>query len=200
MYVIGGELKGRRLVFVKNPKVRPMTQLVRESLFNIWRDHVQGAAVLDLFCGSGAVGIEALSRGAGRVDFVDLSVREASQNVRALGLESRCSIFRVDALKALERAAKNGKSYDLVFVGAPYPYEHLGRVIESFDRLPLLRPGALLTVEHEKGTSLPERFATFALLRGYAYGQTLITVFRANEANTGAPGAGNPGGGPGGIL
>ncbi|RPJ07291.1 MAG: hypothetical protein EHM28_07650 [Spirochaetaceae bacterium] len=60
MYIIGGELKGRHLVFTKNPKVRPMTQLVREALFNIWRDQVDDADMLDLFCGSGSVGIEAL--------------------------------------------------------------------------------------------------------------------------------------------
>jgi 16S rRNA (guanine966-N2)-methyltransferase len=182
MYIIGGELKGRRLVFTKNPKVRPMTQLVREALFNIWRESVTDAVMLDLFCGSGAVGIEALSRGAGHVDFVDLVTREASQNVRGLGLEARCAIFRVDALKALERAHKNGKTYSLVFVGAPYPYEHLNRVLASFDRLPLLRPDALLTVEHEKGTTLPTQFKNFSPLRDYAYGQTLITVFQAHGA------------------
>jgi 16S rRNA (guanine966-N2)-methyltransferase len=182
MYIIGGELKGRRLVFTKNPKVRPITQLVREALFNIWRDSVTDAFMLDLFCGSGAVGIEALSRGAGHVDFVDLSTREVTQNISNLGIESRCSVFRIDALKALERAVQNGKTYDLVFVGAPYPYAHLDRVLGSFDRLPLLRPDAILTVEHEKGSALPTHFMNFSLLRAYAYGQTLITLFKAADA------------------
>jgi 16S rRNA (guanine966-N2)-methyltransferase len=189
MYVIGGELKGRRLVFTKNPKVRPMTQLVREALFNIWRDRVTDAVMLDLFCGSGAVGIEALSRGAGHVDFVDLNTREASRNVRDLGLGARCAIFRVDALKALERAAKKDKTYDIVFAGAPYPYEHLPQVLSLFDRLPLLRPDAVLTIEHEKGSALPTHFKNFSLLRDYAYGQTLITVFKANGMVADAAGA-----------
>jgi 16S rRNA (guanine(966)-N(2))-methyltransferase RsmD len=190
MYIIGGELKGRRLVFTKNPKVRPMTQLVREALFNIWRDHVTDAVMLDLFCGSGSVGIEAISRGAGHVDFVDLSINEVKQNANTFGIEARCSIFRIDALKALDRAVQNGKTYDLVFVGAPYPYPHLAKVLESFDRMPLLRPGAILTVEHEKGSELPTQFNTFNLLRAYSYGQTLITLFQANSALTENDGAG----------
>jgi 16S rRNA (guanine966-N2)-methyltransferase len=186
MYIIGGELKGRRLVFTKNPKVRPMTQLVREALFNIWRDRVTDAVMLDLFCGSGSVGIEAVSRGAAHVDFVDLATREGAQNVRNIGIASRCSVFRVDALKALERAYKNGKTYDLIFVGAPYPYAHLERVLGMVDRLPLLRPDALLTVEHEKGSAFPDQFKRFGLLRAYAYGQTLITVFQAQGESASA--------------
>jgi 16S rRNA (guanine966-N2)-methyltransferase len=187
MYIIGGELKGRRLVFTKNPKVRPMTQLVREALFNIWRDRVTDAVMLDLFCGSGSVGIEAISRGAAHVDFIDLATRDVSQNIRNIGLASRCSVFRVDAVKALERAAKNGKTYDLIFVGAPYPYAHLERILGMLDRLPLLRPDALLTVEHEKGSVLPEQFKRFGLLRAYTYGQTFITVFQAHGATAAVP-------------
>jgi len=181
MHIIAGELKGRSLVFTKNPKVRPMTQLVREALFNIWRDHVADAVMLDLFCGSGSVGIEAISRGAGHVDFIDLSIREVTQNIRDLGTDANCSVFRIDALKGLERAAQNNKTYDLVFVGAPYPYEHLDLVLKSFDRLPLLRPGAILTIEHERVTALPTDFMNFSFLRTYTYGQTLITLFKAND-------------------
>lgn len=177
MHIIGGELKGRRLVFTKNPHVRPMTQLVREALFNIWRDRVTHAFMLDLFCGSGAVGIEAISRGAAHVDFVDLSVHEVKQNLSNLSLEPKASVFRIDAQKALVKAAKNNKRYDLIFVGAPYPYAQLDLILKSINRLQLLNPDAVLTVEHEKGSVLPSQLTNICFKRTYPYGQTLITLF-----------------------
>jgi 16S rRNA (guanine966-N2)-methyltransferase len=115
--VVAGELGGRRLLSPpRGSDVRPTADRVREALFAMLGD-VSGAQVLDLFCGTGALGIEALSRGAERATFVDSSIGPAERNVHALGLRARARLVRSDALEFLRRDAG---SYDLVLCDPPY--------------------------------------------------------------------------------
>jgi 16S rRNA (guanine(966)-N(2))-methyltransferase RsmD len=118
MRVVGGELGGRRLTAPprRSAAVRPTADRVREALFSILGD-VEGAAVLDLFCGTGALAIEALSRGAAHATLVDAHTALARRNVTGLGLESRCDVVRSDARRYLRRTRRR---FDLIFCDPPY--------------------------------------------------------------------------------
>src|SRR3954466_7517334 len=122
MRVIAGELKGRQLVAPRGWKGRPTSERVREAIFSSLGARVEGAAVLDLYCGTGALAIEALSRGAERAVLVDRDTRPALGNVQRLGLGERAELVRAEVehwLTAFSSSDRNGK-FDLVFVDAPY--------------------------------------------------------------------------------
>src|SRR5690242_10201798 len=143
MRVIAGELKGQRLVAPRGWKVRPTSDRVREAVFSILGERVRGATVVDLYCGTGALAIEALSRGAERAVLVDRDTRPALGNVQRLGLEQRADLVRADVgrwLGEVSPASFAGK-FDLVFVDAPYRLADL--VAQDLDtHLPkLLAPG-----------------------------------------------------------
>ena len=159
-----------------------MTQKVREAIFDILRDRIEGTRMLDLFCGSGSVGIEALSRGASRVDFVDLDIRTVIRNVNALGIDDSAGIYRRDALKAPQWLRKEGMSYGFVFVGAPYDYDKTKEILSLIGDSRLLEPDGLLMVEHRKGTDFPEALGGMAKRKTYRYGQTLLTTYRYESA------------------
>ena len=133
--------------------------------------------MLDLFCGSGSVGIEALSRGSIHVDFVDLDVRTVVRNVRALGVDSSVNIYRRDALKAPRWLQKEGKSYGFIFIGPPYEYPKTEEVLTLIDNRRLLEPGGSLMVEHRKGTDFPGELESLERKKTYHYGQTLISLY-----------------------
>src|SRR5215213_244256 len=121
MRVIAGELKGQRLVAPRGWKVRPTSDRVREAIFSALSDRVEGALVLDLYCGTGALAIEALSRGAARAVLVDRDTRPALGNVESLGLAGRAELVRSDAGRWLAARADDEARdrFDLVFVDAP---------------------------------------------------------------------------------
>jgi 16S rRNA (guanine966-N2)-methyltransferase len=174
MRVVSGEFRGRRLEAPKGARIRPTADRVREAIFSILGD-VEGARVLDLFCGTGALGIEALSRGAARATFVDTRTTVVRRNVGALDLEDRCRIVRGDAIRHLRR---DRARFDLVFCDPPYKLAD--RVGAQLDQLvpDRLREGGRLIVEtaarHPFELSLP-------LLTERRYGDTLVRV-HAREA------------------
>jgi len=174
MRVVAGELRGRRLAAPAGGGTRPTADRVREALFSILGD-VSGARVLDLYAGSGALGIEALSRGATAATFVDSSqaaVAAIRRNLSSLGLEA--SVQRRDALAYLVAAAE-GDPYDLVF--ADPPYDSALRLAPSLaERLPpLLTADAVIVTESNKRAPLE---LPFPLLRERDYGDTRIAVHR----------------------
>ncbi len=123
MRVVGGIYKGRVLEEFKGYEIRPTSDMVRESLFNILRDRIYGTYFLDLFCGTGAVGIEALSRGAEKVVFNDLSresVALTKRNIEKLKIENGFTVRQGDALIFLENSSEN---FDIIFIDAPYKDE-----------------------------------------------------------------------------
>jgi 16S rRNA (guanine(966)-N(2))-methyltransferase RsmD len=181
MRVMAGSLKGAELQFTKSPDVRPATQKVREAVFDILQDRVVGARMLDLFCGSGSVGIEALSRGASHVDFVDLVTRDVSANLRRIDITGKASVYRTDARKAIAAAARRGKQYDIVFIGAPYPYPHTEAVISEIGKKEILAASGVLLVEHDRSREMSRRAAALELRRAYSYGQTAMSLYQYGE-------------------
>jgi 16S rRNA (guanine966-N2)-methyltransferase len=173
MRVIAGELRGRRLVAPRGWRVRPTSDRVREAIFSSLGD-VSGARVLDLYCGTGALGIEALSRGASHATLVDRDTRPALGNVEHLGLRERVELVRADAASWLEEAAGG---FDLVFLDAPYRLaDRVGPEIDS--RLGrVLASGARVVVE--SAARKPLRLASLDAGRDRRYGGTQVTFYSA---------------------
>lgn len=176
MRVIAGELKGQKLVAPRGWKVRPTSERVREAVFSTLGSRVEGAAVLDLYCGTGALAIEALSRGAARATMVDRDTRPALGNVERLGLSERVELARGEAGTWLAAAAgAEGRSYDLVFIDAPYRLADL--VAAELDRhLPgVLAPGGRAVVE--SGARRPLEIGSLERLRQRRYGAADISIY-----------------------
>ena len=158
-----------------------MTQMVREAIFNILQDRIVGDRYLDLFCGSGGVGLEALSRGAKCADFVDLNPAMTRRNIEKLGVQDETRVFRLDVFKALAQLAAEGIQYDFLFVGAPYEFPRTDEVIVKLDELNLMAPGGLLMVEHRSNRTFAAEYEHFSETRIHTYGQTIITRYQAKE-------------------
>ena len=146
MRIIAGELRGRRLAPPPDRRVRPTADRVREALFNILGSDVPDATVLDLFAGSGALGFEALSRGARHVDFVEIgraSLRTLDANAEQLGVRARVTIHKGDALRYAERLAAG--AYDVALADPPYSADQAERLAAVYRERPFAR---ILVVEH----------------------------------------------------
>ncbi len=146
MRIVAGEFGGRRLVPPKDARVRPTADRVREAWMSILADAIPGARVLDLYAGSGALGLEALSRGAGSVMFVELnppSLRALEANIDTLAVADRATVHRGDALRFSQRLAPG--AFDLALADPPYTRDDAARLVALFRRTPFAR---ILSVEH----------------------------------------------------
>ena len=173
MRIIAGEWGGRRLKPLKAAGVRPTTDRVRESWMGALGSDVQDARVLDLFAGSGGLGLEALSRGARETVFVERA-RGALEclrgNIDLLNAQDRCKVVRADALKYV--VSLDGRAFDLALADPPYDRGFAGRLLEAFARQPFARE---LWVEHRSREALPD----IPGLRHRRYGDTTLTILAA---------------------
>jgi 16S rRNA (guanine966-N2)-methyltransferase len=181
MRVVAGELGGRRLVAPRGWRVRPTADRVREAIFSSLGD-IEGARVLDLYCGTGALAIEAISRGAGQATLVDRDIRPALGNVRNLKLQDRIDLVRADAADWLKpRVTGDGigaARFDLIFIDPPYKLAHrLGPQLDP--HLPShLSAGGRVIVESSARRPLE---LSLPLLRERRYGGTLVTFHGPSE-------------------
>ncbi len=177
MRVIAGELGGQSLVAPRGWKVRPTSDRVREAIFSALGERVLRAAVLDLYCGTGALAIEALSRGAERAVLVDRDTRPALGNVERLGLGERTELVRAEVGRwlATDSEGSPGPRFDLVFVDAPYRLAD--RVAQDLNiHLPrLLAAGGRAIVE--SGAGRPLRIDSLACLRQRRYGAADVSIY-----------------------
>ena len=180
MRIIGGSARGRSIVAPAGSKTRPTQEYVRESLFNIIRWDLQDARVLDLFAGTGALALEAVSRGAKDAVLIDMD-RDACQaikkNMETSRLGAQCRLIPRDYEQAMAQLAREGQRFDVVFIDPPYRMENTGEMCaELYDR-GLLSERFLIVVEHRRGMPplLDLRFEAYDLRK---YGDTEITLVR----------------------
>lgn len=178
MRVITGLYKGRRLRTVKDLSVRPATDRVRQTIFNMLMNRLEfeGATVLDLFAGSGSLGIEAISRGAASATFVEQN-REAAdlieENVATLGCEERAEVLNMDAMDYIRRAEG---AFHLVFADPPYAYDGIGELPRAIFSRNLVRPEGYLLIEHHRGAKF-ESTTLYHAGPEKRFGRTLVTFF-----------------------
>jgi len=178
MRIIAGANKGRRLKAPTWSGLRPTSDKVRETLFNILAARVPGARVLDVFAGSGAVGLEALSRGASRAVFIEQDRRAAAliaDNAELCGVPERCAIIRDAAGRVLQKPI-DGDPFDLVILDPPYDFAALSEVIAA--AASHLAPGGLLVLEHAARRNVPMVSGTEAV-RTVRSGDSALTMFEA---------------------
>jgi 16S rRNA (guanine966-N2)-methyltransferase len=181
--IIGGRLRGRRLATVKGA-IRPTAERVREAIFNILGDRVNGSQVLDLFAGTGALGIEALSRGAKAVVFVEhqrTSLQVLERNLRLCGLAKVCQIYPLPVQQALPRLASQGKKFQLIFLDPPYAQGLAGRTLALLARLPLSDPSATIVVEHSRAEELATTYDGLVCQDRRQYGDTAVSFYHPSD-------------------
>jgi 16S rRNA (guanine(966)-N(2))-methyltransferase RsmD len=182
--IIAGALKGRRLAPVKGT-IRPTAAKVREAIFNILGSAVPEARVLDLFAGTGALGIEALSRGAAAAVFVEdhpEALKVLRRNLAALGLTEMTTIWALPVAVALKKLAGRGEQFGLAFLDPPYGGGAAAAALSALGSLNLLAPGARVVVEHSRRESLPEVCGALTRLEVRRYGDTQAAFYLAAES------------------
>ena len=180
MRVIAGVLGGRRLKAPRGRDTRPTSDRVRESLF-MALEPLQGQRVVDLFAGSGALGIEALSRGATRADFVEREAaarRVLEENLESLGLVERGRVWALDLPRGLDRLRGELAQADLVLADPPYGGGPAREVVVALGRQGTLKPGARLVLEHHAKDEVPDSSGCLARLRARRYGETMVSAYQ----------------------
>lgn len=159
---------------------RPTTDKVKEAIFSIIGPYFDGGTALDLFAGSGGLGIEALSRGVEKCIFVDIekkSIDTVRHNLQMTGLSDQAEVYRNDAGRALKALSKRGIRFSLVFLDPPYRNKSIGELALQLDELELVEPSAVMLVEHDAADQLADRMGRFARMRRADYGDTAVTIF-----------------------
>jgi 16S rRNA (guanine966-N2)-methyltransferase len=185
MRVIAGKFRSRQLKSLKGMALRPTSDRLRETLFNVLADRVVGASFVDVFAGTGAVGIEALSRGAREAVFIERYGPAATlikKNLDSLGVSAGTRILAVDAVHGLEvlgkARASEGESPDIVYVDPPYGnLEDYDRVLTYLGFEALLADGSLVIAEHRRNLELPEKMGGLQRVRVLRQGDAVLSFY-----------------------
>lgn len=174
MRVISGSMRGKRLREPANYDIRPTTDKVKESIFNIIQFDIEGRRVLDLFAGTGQLGIECLSRGAAEVTFVDQS-REAiaivRENLKSCGFEAR--VVQEDSISFLNRGGK----YDIILLDPPYASNLLDKALQIINSVDILTEGGIIMCESGREKPMPDMDMPYFKCKEYNYGKVKLTTY-----------------------
>jgi 16S rRNA (guanine(966)-N(2))-methyltransferase RsmD len=186
MRIISGTSKGRKLATPGNRSLRPTSDRVKESIFNILRGQIEGRVVLDLFAGTGNLGIEALSRGAKKVIFVEKArqaLRLIQRNLSQFGLEERSEVLPIDANRAIGILKRRGKTFDLIFMDPPYEKGLIERSLAKLISHPIYHRESILVIEHHRRELVPPGIHGWDLIRQRQMGETVISFLTPREGD-----------------
>lgn len=178
MRVITGSARGRKLLEPEGMAVRPTTDMVKEAMFNIIQFDIEGRRVLDLFAGTGQLGIEALSRGAAEAVFVDESAKSLKlvrTNLERCSLKGR--VEQADSIGFLRRAGK----FDLVFLDPPYDSDLLEKALEAIQNVDILNDGGIIVCESRREKTMPELAPPYRQTLSRRYGKVCLTVYKKDN-------------------
>lgn len=188
MRISGGVAKGRKIGIkkafskkVEDFELRPTSSKVREALFDIIRDKVSEASFLDLYAGTGAVGIEALSRGARNAVFVESDLLRAKLINNLLiefSLKDKARVVKMSAFDFILGEGRRGHKYDIVFVDPPYHSEELMKMLSLIGRGDILEAAGIVVVEHFSKITLPDIIGDIMFVKHYKYGDTTLSLYR----------------------
>jgi 16S rRNA (guanine966-N2)-methyltransferase len=188
MRISGGLVKGRRTVTKRlfsggsdGEKLRPTSSKVREALFDILREKIQEAVFVDLYAGTGTVGLEALSRGGKKAIFVesdDLRVSTIKRNANKFGFKKSAVVVKCSACKFLEKSSAANERFDIFFIDPPYYSDEINKVLPLIAGKELLNDSGIVIVEHFFKKKMPETAGKLMKNRSYRYGDTMLTFYR----------------------
>ncbi|WP_058307005.1 16S rRNA (guanine(966)-N(2))-methyltransferase RsmD [Gracilibacillus massiliensis] len=182
MRVIAGEYKGNRIQPVPNQVTRPTGDKIKESLFQIIGPFFNGGTCLDLFAGSGALAIEAISRGMEQAILIDKHPKAIStirQNIKHLRLEKNVEIYRNDAFRALKAIKKRDIQFDLIFLDPPYHKVSYDKLLDSIISMDIVKDNGSIVCEHDPSTKLETKLTDYSLIKYEEYNNTTaITIFK----------------------
>ncbi len=194
MRISGGAVKGRNIRFKeafsikdKADELRPTASKVREALFDIIRVKLPGAHFLDLYAGTGGVGIEALSRGAAKVVFVESSksrINVIQRLLKEFGFIERVRVIHSKVGDFIKREAGKGQKYDIIFLDPPYHTEELMKILPVIAEGNVLEEDGIVIAEHFFKKKLPESTHTLGVAKSYKYGDTMLTVYAVKRGST----------------
>ena len=182
MRVISGKARGVALKTPEGQRTRPTADRVKEAMFSIVQFDLPGARVLDLFAGTGQLGIEAISRGAKNAVFVDAeetACRLIRENLRKARMEQEGTVIRSDYLAYLSTCRD---AFDIIFLDPPYAEVFLENAIKKITEIDILQSGGIIITERPFGKDLPWDFPGFVRSKDYKYGKTLLALYRKNQA------------------
>lgn len=181
--VIGGIYKGRKLKYSKDAEIRPTSQLVKESLFNILgSEKIVASNFLDGFCGTGAVGIEAISRGANYVVFIDKSeaaTKLLKENLNICGIKEGYEIIKMEFNRGVIELAKKGIIFDIVFIDPPYEYLNFADPLKVVWKRKILKKEGVAVVQHSSRINYSPKY--FKFFKRRIYGDTALSFFTQKE-------------------
>ncbi|QAS51117.1 16S rRNA (guanine(966)-N(2))-methyltransferase RsmD [Halobacillus litoralis] len=181
MRVIAGDFKGRQLMSVPTHKTRPTTDKVKEAVFHVIGPYFEGGKALDLFAGSGGLGIEALSRGAESCIFVDQqpkAIQTIYDNIKKLDIEERVEVFKTDAMRAIKAAGKRELTFDYIFLDPPYNKFSYKDLMEALLENDLIAESATIICEHDASEEIPEEVGHLKRLKTDYYGSNIgVSIF-----------------------
>lgn len=186
MRVISGKARGLKLDSPKNNDVRPTTDRVKESLFNIINSYIIDSEVLDLFAGTGSLGIECLSRNAKSCVFVDNkkeSLDIVKSNIKKARVENESTVLKEDFKSAIKTLNLKNKTFDIIFLDPPY-YENLFEIcLDEISKNNLLKKDGIIVVEHDTKEILSEKINNLEKFRDKKYGNTTLSFYKIGETN-----------------
>lgn len=180
MRIIAGTLKGRRLNAPSGLGLRPTSDKVKEALFNIISNQIGGAAFLDLYAGTGSVGMDALSRGAQDVVFVENNKKHLQflkKNVSSCTFEGRAEIFAVAASDFLKKVKRSTRLFDIIFIDPPYESSEVEKILPMLHEGDMITDQGMVIIEHFHKKTLPEKSGNLFLLKKYKYGETILSFY-----------------------
>jgi 16S rRNA (guanine(966)-N(2))-methyltransferase RsmD len=184
MRIVAGAFRGRRLNSPKSDRIRPTTDRTREALFSIIASRISGARVLDLFAGTGALGLEALSRGASHAVFVDQSaeaIRLLRANIALCGVEDRTRVLTGQVSQVLYHLSKKEEAFDLVFMDPPYSTGWIEKTIPLLGEL--AHPETLIVAEHHRKDQVAPEIGEWLKVKERRYGDSVISFFEKVSRN-----------------
>ena len=184
MRIIAGQYKGRKLTRIKGMKIRPTSDRIRESLFSILSQKIDNALVLDLFAGTGALGLEALSRGAAKSFFIDKSkesIKIINKNIELLNIKDRTEVLLHDASHIGFPTAFFKNRFDLIFMDPPYNKDLIANILGNVDLLNIMGDDSIIIAEHSIHENDFGKISDFDLFDKRSYGETLISFFKKKQ-------------------
>jgi 16S rRNA (guanine(966)-N(2))-methyltransferase RsmD len=181
--IIAGEFRGRKIKEPGLDTVRPTKDRIRQAVFNVIAAFVPGASVIDIFAGSGAYGLEALSRGAEKAIFLEknpVCSRVIKENIDVLGVSSRSELVTADAFEWV-REMEEKPRFDIVFADPPYNMGMARNILIHINRYDILNHSGLLVIEHHGEEALPDSEGVFTLLKRKTYADISVSFYRRND-------------------